>query len=591
MTTRGLPDLAQRVGPAAFGAYDVPGQVVVVPGGLALATDADGLPLVRLERFRGVDPGRPPGAYGLLSLWLTLTASDPAPDQTGRVPPSRRVVPDRGELRVALDQVGTNAEAVVPPSPMPWDGALTAVWSTRLGIDATDMLTDLLAQGLLPLQATAELEFRGVAPRPAARVRVDWPELVGGLGALGSARGIVARSDVVSWLRVEVLPATAGPVLLLDGDADEAVLGETLADWLRVRAGGPASQLAESVPIPGAWRLQPQPGASDSQVWDLSSPLVTWRPLTVSQDLHGQLGPVGSDLARYRPEGRTVAALDLGWAGIDVLANLPAQQVGVLASGVNLTAPPHPPQRHQAATASLEFTPAHPRGRATLRFAPREDVRYVSQAWTLVEDAAGVREVTGPERPCTGERLVITPDDFGVRFVPVTADDALLALAEVGVTLSEGGTRLGAVTLRRGAPDALFVLDPLRDAAGATSPVFLIRLRSLRDGAVLDLDPAPAEALRLGRPQIPGWGPHEVRIEAGVTSGPLTALDLRPELAAEDDITPIAVTEAQPARLWRYLAADPLHPGYYYRLHPVTGPGPWLGPFPPEHPILLGVPQ
>ncbi|MBK9695958.1 MAG: hypothetical protein IPO80_00680 [Propionibacteriaceae bacterium] len=579
MSLRGMPDFGVPLQAAEFPAFELPGEVVGVPNGISIARDAEGYPRLRLERFRGVSPDRPPAPYGLLSVWLVAEAPTPSL-ATPTAPRARRAVPDRGVLRVQVDQLDAPAGLEIPPSPMAWDGSLTALWGTRLGTLSTTRLQECLADRFLPLHASADFEVRGVAPRLPVEARVNWPELAAGLAGVATGAGLVGRATLVSWLRTEVLAAAASPIQLLSGAAREDELAEVLTDWLRARFGSPAAQPTDN-PGPDVFALSLDPSLAGSLLWDLATPTLTWRPLSISQDLLPQLRDLGPELSRYVPAGVDLPTIDLGWAHLDVLANLPGQQVGVLASGVNLLAPPHPPQRPQAVTATCEFTPDQPRGQVTLHLSPGEPITYRSQAWLVIEDPSGIREVTGPDRERDGQRLVLTPSDFGVGFVPVCVDDALLELADVEVTLRVADAPVGRASLTRGTRDAVFVTPS--DPGGTLE----VRLRSTLDGVERTLAPLPLESLWLGRASIPGWGPHTVEIDGTALDTPLTALEMRPELAADSDATPVALTAAQPRRSWRYFTDDPLHPGYWYRLRPLDGPGPWVGPLSPDQALVL----
>ncbi|MFZ1911916.1 MAG: hypothetical protein WAU30_06110, partial [Propionicimonas sp.] len=78
MSLRGMPDFGVPLQAAEFPAFELPGEVVGVPNGISIARDAEGYPRLRLERFRGVSPDRPPAPYGLLSVWLVAEAPTPS---------------------------------------------------------------------------------------------------------------------------------------------------------------------------------------------------------------------------------------------------------------------------------------------------------------------------------------------------------------------------------------------------------------------------------------------------------------------------------------------------------------------------------
>lgn len=581
MSLRGLADLSAPLAPAVVAAFEDPDVAVALPASLALADQPDGRPQLLLERFRGVDPTRPPAPYGLLTVGLALVAGElPAASPPGVPRPARlaRALPVAGVLRVEAVIGGT---PVLDPTPVAWDGAAVSPWSTRLDAGAAEVVAGALGSGLLLLTARADLLVPAVARRVPVRVGLDWPMLASELSAATGTAGRIARDALVSWLRTSVLPRSDGPVRVLAGEAREDDLADSLADWLAARFA--------DVPEPGAGRrFDLDPTRAGSLVWDLATPLLALRDLAIHQDLTGQLAALGPDARQHVVTGRTVPTLDLGWQRVDVLANLPAQVPGVLALGVDLVAAPRPPQRPQAAVAAVELDPGHPRGEAVLRLAPGEALSYTTRGWALLGDAAGVHRVEGVPRSRDRSRVVLTGEDLGLRLVRISADRGLLDLADVEVRSTIGGPG-ATVALTRDQPEGALVVPPDTPAEPPTGPEpsLVVLLRSTRDDAQRELGPLPLEHLWLATSAIPGWGPHTVTIDASACPDPLVVVELRPELDDGAATSVIALRAPELVATWTYLAADPLHPGYMYRTRPVGAPGPWRGPLDPERPLVL----
>ncbi|QLQ16464.1 MAG: hypothetical protein HZY73_13280 [Micropruina sp.] len=387
-----LPDFGAPLGGSAFASAADPQRLVAVPDALVLATHADGVPRITLERYRGENPDKPPGNYGLVSLEVALAWPS---EVDGRVP-ARLIVPDSGVLDVRV----TGIDGVVVSEPLPWDGTLSAPWGP--GEPGDHHLADLRDRG----RAAAHSGIRG-RRRPRHRTAPARP----GPAGLGEADPAAARRRPLPALLDEL--ATPAGALAVEGAADPLRLAETLLERLPAAGQG-------------------------TQVVDLAQPQVVRRTISVTGNLAEQIAAGPIDPSRNVPAGVVVPALDLGWVDIDVLANLPGQPVGVLACGVNLTAPPNPPARHQAASGGTDLTAGRRHG-VTLRLAPGEPLSYRVEPWLVLATDAGVVERTGPVRTATARRLTLNPTDFGVGVVGVSAERSLLEVAEVEVTLTGSG--------------------------------------------------------------------------------------------------------------------------------------------------------
>ena len=569
-----LPDFGAPLGGSAFASAADPQRLVAVPDALVLATHADGVPRITLERYRGENPDKPPGNYGLVSVEVALAWPS---EVDGRVP-ARLIVPDSGVLDVRV----TGVDGVVVSEPLPWDGTLSAPWGARVSPETITWLIGAIADGRLPIQASADVVVRGVAPRLPVRVRLDWAKLT---PLLHAAAPLPALLDEL---------ATPAGALAVEGAADPLRLAETLLERLPAAGQG-------------------------TQVVDLAQPQVVRRTVSVTGNLAEQIAAGPIDPSRNVPAGVVVPALDLGWVDIDVLANLPGQPVGVLACGVNLTAPPNPPARHQAASGGTDLTAGRRHG-VTLRLAPGEPLAYRVEPWLVLATDAGVVERTGPVRTVTARRLTLNPTDFGVGVVGVSAERSLLEVAEVEVALTGSGAwqratltpdnpAAGFVTLPAEAPvpaapdDPGEPADPAQPTAGAATPVrpaepadptlavpdpvpateptLAVTLR--RAGASLALDPLPATSTVLSLAHVPGSGAQ--RIEVTTTEPGLVAVQL---IAETDAYAAFVTVSAGKPATYEWFVADPFRPGYRYRLRPVGEPGPWQGPFPPGTPLRIG---
>lgn len=571
---RGLPDFGAPLGVGCFAAFDQPGGVLALPGSLGLATDAAGVPRLTLERFRSSNPAPANQAYGLVSARFTMRWPELADDRavTGRV------IPDAGTLTVRLDQV--NGDPLVIGTPMAWDGSLTAPWGARVTPELITWMIEALGMRLLPLHAHAVLSVRGVAPRLPVRLEVNGDRLAAvapeagpeSLTALiGELAGTGVPSDSTGGTGVPT-DSTGGAGVPTDSTG-QAGVSTRATGAVRVLPGSADDVSAEAIARVILDRLNSDlPRPSGTEVWDLSRPFVTRRPVTVDRLLSDELRHAPIDASVMVPPGTELPSLQLGWHSLDVLSNLPDRSPGVLACGVNVMAPPRPPARPQPAIAGCELTAEQPRQRITLRLAVGERLDYVSEAWLVVDGPGGTREVPGPSRTRTGQRLIVGPDDVGVRFANVSVDDAVLRLGSVEVALRQGAWTGETVTLDAEHPEAAFALTGDDSPAGG-EPYLQLSVHALAGEGVIDLPDRPARHHSLGLAAIPGWGAHTVRL-VNATAAPRAV-----EVAGEDATgSAVLHLDAGATRDWHWLVTDPFRPGYRYRLRPVGEPGPWHGP-------------
>ncbi|MBO9522992.1 MAG: hypothetical protein J7518_15780 [Nocardioidaceae bacterium] len=557
MSLRGLPDLGAPVfldgALAGYAGFEDPALVLVPPRRLRLARREDGRYAFTMERFRPRNAVWP-APYGVVTLGVEAERPEDEVLAAARAAdPNARVVPATlatGTLRLA---------GMTHAADLAWDGIGTCTWSERLTPEEITTLRGAV-QGAFPeIRADAVVEVMGVPARHDARVTLDPQALSTALIALHTARGRdLARADVLGWLRTEVVPGVGAGVLVEVRAAGtppaEEQLAEALADRIRSRWRGWVPPVAEA---PGRW------------TWDLAEPTVTWREHLLTLPLFDAFIEIAAHLDEHEPPGVDLEPVPTGWRTVTVLANLPGDQSGLAGAGVDITAPPRPPARPQAVTATVELAADRPTGTATLRLAPGEEPDFVRQTWVVVADSQGVREVRGAEVPVHGERFTLRPVDFPLRYLRVDAEQALLDLASVrlGLRRTDGKPFLGQDEFTVERPRADLPLPADADVEAR------VRITSPAD-ASLDLGPfATTDPLWLGRHLLPSWGPHGIQVGGG--HGDLVAVALRPE-TSDGDGEIVTLTRAHPVRTWTWFADDPFRGGYQFRIVPAgTAPGPW----------------
>jgi hypothetical protein len=525
---------------------------LVLPQTMTIAARADGSPdfqidLVRardasLEGYGAIDFRVRPGV-DLDSARRTLGEDDV---QLGSV--------RGGWLRLLVREPGkTGATTVVPPLAFAPNGLGVVRLAAMLTAESASLLKRALVEGIVLVEAWAELCVDGVSPRIEASVEIDVDALRRALPADASSAP-VRRSDVVAAL-VKPGVLSGAPSA---GDAFETA--DAVADRLRVLA-------ATLVPSPGMdvtewWNLSLATGEARLR-WDLRDAVTATRaqPLRFDPVALVRQATAGGGLERLVVT-REVVDLRTGDVPVLVTANIPEKRSLVLACGADLDAPARLPDRPSAIRETVELEPPLDRSDVLMRFSPRESPEYGVQTFAVVRTDGGVREWRSTRAVHAGRDVRLTPDDFAVRFLPVQASPQLLATGEVSVTATWGGDSQQ-LTIADATGDTLVVP---RAAATVTCTCVVSKAgRTIRADVPVGDGP-----IALDLPLFREAGSHTVQIDVTFPDGvSLVAIELKPEAADDRDATVVSFTPASATRRWTWLASSPLTPGFRYR--PFTG--------------------
>jgi hypothetical protein len=196
-----------------------------------------------------------------------------------------------------------------------------------------------------------------------------------------------------------------------------------------------------------------------------------------------------------------------------------------------------------------------------------------------------VHRLVSPPVSHEGGELLLNPDSFPLRFVPVAASASLLNLASLKLvcTRDENGQSVSTTFVLDAAHMAAAVALPLGSTEGTMS------IQALpQDGNPLTLGPLPLRGTLLDLSSFPQYGSQTVQLncsfEANVS---LYAIELAPETAAAGTV--LHFTPDLSARTWVYLAASPFRPGFRYREYRSAGetPAAWSAVLPPNDPLQL----
>jgi len=592
MSLRGLPDFYQPIqqdGLQLFYPFE-DGMFVLAPEKLEVAPHDDGRPDFSLEFVRGLQHS----GYGVLDFRMrpSYRMDEGLALLRARQPGSSlgRVVFTGGFLR--FQPAGEDVQIpkdLLKPAPLGWNDLGVARFIMKTSFDAATMLKAALESEMLLIMATAEMEMTGVSPRIPVRVRFDPAKLLGMLNTLANKERLIARDDLEAFFRKDrtLLP------LEITGEIDEPRredFAATMADRVRSRFGKTAASPVDTVTAYLAL-VSPEESGSGSVEWNLAEPVSAQRTLVLN------LHPLDEARKVVKEKGvdaifreTTVPAIPTGSYSVTVNTNLPAERSGVLALGVTLRAAPHPPQRVQAVTTSVQFKPQEDLASVLLRLAPTEKLAYSYTTFVVMQQGTTIKRLDGQTVESDAEILSLNQNDFPVIFIPIEAESSLLEVAAISGFcrwLDDGAQR-----------EQKFDLDIERTTVTPTLPKGIsdatieFTAREREGDRALKLGPFPAAALRISLFSFPDYGPHRLEIECAFDdkSG-LFALELLPEgrLETASEITTLALTRSQPKKEWTWFADSPFHPGYRYRPLRKAGEAPaaWSVLLPPGNPLKI----
>ncbi len=421
-----------------------------------------------------------------------------------------------------------------------------------------------------------EFSVIGVAPRVGVFVQFDPPKLISAL-IQGKLSGQIPVSDLVAAFTTSgALPFTVvGPV------PDAAVFAQAMAD--RVVAAYGSMVPAPDASSPAYVALQPPASNVGGLIqWDLSQPVAAPRFWAITLD------PIGGARAKAGTAGPAslvkqiaIPPLELGFAGVDIAANLPAVRIGAPAMGATVKIAPNPPMRPAAESVTISFTPPDDRATANLRLGSAEPLNYIVSAFAVWSCGRSTRKFDAAARALAGNWVQLQPADFPVKFTHLKAEARLLALASVQGAVRytwNGKAMQQPFTLTAAAPEVAIAMPAeVNDATIAATAA------PLDGSAALALPQMTTDRAHLDFTSFPECGPHIVTIECVMSD---TDAPLFIEVIAEASIADLSATPAKLAftadRLtnrWGYVAQSPFRSGYRFRVAAANAqsPQPWSG--------------
>jgi hypothetical protein len=300
------------------------------------------------------------------------------------------------------------------PVPLGWAGPDFIHWTTRLSVDAGELIKGALSTDALLIASRVEFDVLGVAVRLPVTVAFEPAKVIQALVSLSSGRqvavtelpGLLTHLDQSAFK----MSATANPEALAPALADRLI-----AQYTRlVPSPSPAD------PPFVEFKSPDQIDAGTINV-DLSQPVITTRQFALTLDPLANLRAEasvsgGGDLVKEI----VVPPLDLGFQAIELTANLPSTRIGVPAIGINLEVPPDPPNRPSAVHQTVVFTPPDDSGTVKFQLSPEERLSYTITPFALVAALRARtntvrRRASSPARGCNSSPVTFPSPSFTSR--------------------------------------------------------------------------------------------------------------------------------------------------------------------------------
>jgi hypothetical protein len=589
----GRPDFGAKQAATAFEVYRSyePGPYLVWPTGLDVALLAPGRPDLEIVFTRSSGAGPDSGLFH-----FGIEQQEPLEDALSflrRIDPQATVQPvpfESGFIRlvVASDLMSIPPD-LVQPVPLGWGGIKATRCDIPLSADSASILKASLT-GTLNVSARAEVEVLGVAPRVAATVVFDPAALLAPLIAAGGSTRLIPRTALDDYF----LHAPGSLPLTLEGDpnVDTASFAAAMAGRVRMQFGtlvpSPSSegsaylQLAANIPS-GTFR------------WDLSEPMAVLRPFVFILDpFEAARNLAKADGAADLYREVTTARPPFGFFDIDVAAFLPPVRLGLADLGVMIEAPARPPYRPQAVSLPpVSFQPPDDHAVVHLHLSPLETLHYVTRTWADVIASGIPHHLLSDPVARTEAMIRFQAQDFPISFIELSADPALLALANLSGAVrypAHSGAEVSvSFTLTTASQRASVVLP--RDAVGATVSVDALPVATggAPASAPLTLGPWPASAQHFTLGSFAEFGAHNVVVACSFDAGSIGtyAVDLVADGQPESNIVTFYLTRDGATAHWTYIAESPFAAGYRWRVHPA---GPWSKSAGPGTPLQLAAP-
>lgn len=570
---KGLPDFSQVIAGenfVAYAPYQGIGEVTVIPLTLQIAQQASGKPAFFLELIRGITPFALPKPHGMIDVRVEVS-----PVEKSFLEAVRTHWPDRAVVKPAFnqgffrfqslsDRIDSSAADLLAPVTM--GGTLVARlrYTRLLSLEALSVIKQALQQELLALDAFAELEIKGVAPRVPATVTFNPADLIQAVEGLLNTERKIAVSQLTAFFAQD---RSALPFLAVqaEGPFTDEAFGTAMTDWILARFGS-FTPAPDNDPQP-YWFL-PESGDAGIFIWNLSDPLETSRILTFQFDALAEaraLVQTAGINALYSE--RVIPPLQTGFLRVLVTHELPDLPETILQVGVRFEAPPNPPHRVQAISKTVVFTPGGSSEVAELRFSPAEPQVYYYVPFVVFQTASGTQELTGDARQSTEQHLRI--HELPVQLVTIEAAAPLLKQATLhGSYEWEGAGKPQSMpfSLTTAQPTTTLVVPTEADGRARCA----VEAVSVDDSERrVQAEFYPTGPLRLDLFSFPGYGPHRVEFVGQLTEeDALIVLHCLPEEEPPETATPsvLTLTADKPQKVWTWFANNLFRPGFRYRV-------------------------
>jgi hypothetical protein len=568
----------------------------LLPNGLTLTENEDGLPDFLLESVRGTS-----GNHGL--LMFRVEAQYPPLEVAHRALGALR--PDATLTRASLFggflrlvPVTTiqglepeDVRALLHPVPLSFDGRSIGDFRLTLPFAAAVFVLNLLQSGALTIVAYAEVEIAGWAPRVSGVAHLNPRSFAGALAGLArTGNDAISWSDLVMAMR-NTLQGKSGSLPLEFSEGRPAL--DMQDSWALRLAHQARMRYLEAIPA-----SDPSGAAGETFVrlragqiageghdrWDLNEPLLASLSMALSFD------PILTVRKAFETKGIsyfcpnvTVPELNLGSVLVVVRCNFQLEPT-VSRLEVTFVLDPFPRVRPREVVTTLKLAPPGTpeavqqqlaaMNQIELPFSSKEDRRYRYRCRLVFKDGSVLEDkrlspYVGVERGRERVHLNVSAALLPVRILLVSVDPNLLREASLSGRCEwqqNGKVRTSEFELLDPGPRVLMI-------SGSENLRWFIRAKE-KDGAASISAVFPnEESLVLGLYSFQEYGSHEAEIECVFTGGTEEATVV---FAPEDRLDhsrhhqSFSFNGANAKTSFQWFAQSLFHSGYCHRVESVV---------------------
>lgn len=536
----------------------------VWPSTLKLATDSNGKPVLNLEmvRQREIMLNSERNGRFTLKLEAEYRLSEVLQELRENYPNAQvaPVIISGGFLQFFSTDSQTNLpDKLGKPIELGWNGLQLIYNQGRLDKSSTEWVKSLIAEGVLTIQARADVEVEGVAPRVPQIASFDPQHLVKDIYQFMPGQPLNWQIIYQYFQQEPEQMAVSLSTAPDDNKTATQLLARALTDRIYTRFG---SLIPD--PYRGTWPLvelnEQDPGRFD---WDLSLVEQVRRPIII---MFSPLTAIKNYVQAHGSESLissvTVPPIPPGIYRVNVSAVLPPKALNSYAFGVNLETKANLPRR-PAQSQGARFTDSQLQKNVNLRFLRTETPTYSAKTYVIFKTKQGVKRLEKSVETDDDQTLTLAPQDFPARFLVVQATQQLLNAASEIHGLYDINGQTGSFELTAQQPAVSVLVDS--DQADEIDGTFSITAISKENGFSIKTPPLTAP-VRLDFASFRSYGPQKIDINVTFNPGDprLKVFEFEGENSV-NQVTLIFTPDAN-QKVFRFVPKSPFLARYRYRV-------------------------